>query len=142
MAHMVKRGTAYDTELLRSFDAMVQQVFGSAGVNLSPFPAVDVREEADRYVIEAELPGFSREDVDIQVKERVLTIASAMGTEDGQGTADASRRRLRPFLRQFSLPRHADPSRIEAAFMNGLLIVTLHKQPEAQPRKITIEVAN
>ena len=141
MAYIVKRGRAYDAELLRSYESMVQRVFDSAGVSLSAFPAVDVREEADRYVIEAELPGFSPDDVDVQVKDGVLTIASAAGTEDGKDDRpDGSRRRVRPFSRRFSLPRHADSARIEAVFVHGVLMVSLHKQPEARPRRIPVAV--
>jgi len=151
MAYMVKRGRAYDTEMMRSFDTMVNRVFGTAGVNLSPFPAVDAREEQDRYVIEVELPGYTQSDVDIQLKENVLTIASAKaeavsdgasGDEaksDDQDSVAVGRRRRREFSRQFSLPRDVNHEAVEAAFTNGLLIITLNKQPEAQPRRIEIQ---
>ena len=140
---------------------MVQRVFGSAGVNLSPFPAVDVRDEKDRYVIEVELPGFTQSDVDIQIKDNVLTIASVEETvvettsvEETAGeapvvevTADESahentnvRRPRRMFCRRFTLPKDVNHEAIEAAFTNGLLIINLNKQPEAQPRKIEIQV--
>jgi len=141
MAYMVKHGRAYDTEMMRSFDSMAHRVFGSAGINLSPFPAVDVREENDRYVIEVELPGFTQDDVDIQVKDGVLRIASIDAPEDEDNQDSASgRRRRREFKRQFSLPKDVNREAIEAAFTNGLLIITLNKQPEAQPRKIEIQV--
>mgnify|MGYP001143152550 CR=1 FL=1 len=138
MAYIVKRGRAYDAEILRSFDSMVQRVFGAAGVNLNPFPAVDAREDEDRYVVEVELPGFSQDDVNIQVKERVLTIESVEQTGEEGDETRGSRRRVRPFVRQFTLPKYADVERIEAAFVNGVLVVTIHKQPETEPRKITI----
>ena len=141
MAYMVKHGRAYDADMMRSFDSMAHRVFGSAGINLSPFPAVDVREESDQYVIEVELPGFTQTDVDIQVKDSVLSIASidAPEDEDNEDSADGRRRR-RTFNRQFSLPKDVNRDAIEAAFTNGLLIIRLNKQPEAQPRKIEIQV--
>jgi HSP20 family protein len=149
MAYMVKHGRAYDADMMRSFDSMVNRVFGSAGVNLSPFPAVDAREEQDRYVIEVELPGHTQSDVDIQVKDSLLTIASVEVSadevtdeskeEEKQDSANG-RRRHRAFNRQFSLPKDVNREAIEAAFTNGLLIITLTKQPEAQPRKIEIQV--
>ena len=149
MAYMVKHGRAYDANMMRSFDSMVNRVFGSAGVNLSPFPAVDAREEQDRYVIEVELPGYTQSDVDIQVKDSVLTIASIeapveAGTDEGKDEENQDesngRRRRRVFNRQFLLPKDVNREAIEAAFTNGLLIITLTKQPEAQPRKIQIQV--
>ena len=141
MAYMVKHGRAYDTDMMRNFDSMAHRVFGSAGINLSPFPDVDVREENDQYVIEVELPGYTQSDVDIQVKDSVLTIASIDVTED-EDTQDSTntRRRRRTFNRRFSLPKDVNREAIEAAFTNGLLIITLNKQPEAQPRKIEIQV--
>ena len=141
MAYMVKHGRAYDADVVRGFDSMVNRVFGSAGVNLSPFPAVDVRDETDRYVIEVELPGFTQNDVDIQVKDSVLSIASIEESEDEAAQEnDNSRRRRRAFNRSFSLPKDVNHDAIEAAFTNGLLIINLNKQPEAQPRKIEIQV--
>jgi HSP20 family protein len=126
---------------MRNFDAMAHRVFGSAGINLSPFPAVDVREENERYVIEVELPGFTQSDVDIQVKEGVLSIASIDASEDEDNQESANgRRRSREFNRRFSLPKDVNREAIEAAFTNGLLIISLNKQPEAQPRKIEIQV--
>ena len=120
---------------------MAHRVFGSAGINLSPFPAVDVREESEQYVIEVELPGYTQNDVDIQVKEGVLSIASIEVSEDEDNQESANgRRRRRAFNRQFSLPKDVNREAIEAAFTNGLLIITLNKQPEAQLRKIEIQV--
>ncbi len=138
MAYMVKHGRAYDADMMRSFDSMAHRVFGSAGINLSSFPTVDVREESDQYVIEVELPGFTQTDVDIQVKDSVLSIASIDAPED-EDNEDGPRRR-RTFNRRFSLPKDVNRDAIEAAFTNGLLIIRLNKQPEAQPRKIEIQV--
>jgi HSP20 family protein len=136
MAYLVKRGRSYDMDMMRSFDAMVNRVFGSAGVNLAPFPAVDVRDEQERYVIEVELPGYTQEDVDIQLKENVLSISSVNADEE---QAEGQARRRREFSRRFSVPRDVNREAIEAAFTNGLLVITLNKQPEAQPRKIEIQ---
>ena len=137
MAYLVKRGHSYDVDMLRNFDTMVNRVFGSAGVNLSPFPAVDIREEQDKYIIELELPGFGQDDVDLQLKENVLTIASVKAEEESE--ENVLRRRRREFSRRFWLPRDVNREAIEAAFTNGLLIITLNKQPEAQPRRIEIQ---
>jgi len=102
---------------------------------------VDAREETDRYVIEVELPGYARNDVDIQVKDGVLSIASVEASEDEDNKESASGRHRRgAFNRRFSLPKEVNREAIEAAFTNGLLIITLNKQPEAQPRKIEIQV--
>jgi HSP20 family protein len=137
MAYLVKKGRSYDAELLRSFDSMVHRVFGTAGVDLTPFPAVDVREADDSYTIEVELPGYSQDDVNLELKDGVLSISS-VARDESEKTAGAGSRRARPFARRFSVPKDVDVDRIDAAFTNGLLVVTLNKQPEAQPRKIEI----
>jgi HSP20 family protein len=118
---------------------MVERVFGAAGVDLAPYPSVDVREEKTRYVLEAELPGYDREDVDIQVKDGMLTLSSA-GKDGEEADASSARSRRRAFSRQFALPKDVNAAEIEAVFVNGLLVVNLHKVPEATPRKIEVQV--
>jgi len=134
MAYLVKRGHAFDADLMRSFDSMVQRVFGSAGVDLAPFPAVDVREESDRYIIEVELPGYTHKDVDLEMKDNVLTVSSVDQEEE-----EKNGRKRRSFSRRFSIPRDVNRDDLGAEFENGLLVITLNKQPEAQPRKIEIQ---
>ena len=136
MAYLVKRGRAYDADMMRNFDSMVHRVFGSAGVDLAPFPAVDTREESDGYVIEVELPGFAEDDVNLELKDNILSISSVDKTDETEETGNVRRRRS--FNRRFSLPRDVNRDDVHAAFTNGLLVIRLNKQPEAQPRKIEI----
>lgn len=135
MAYLVKRGRAFDADMLRSFDSMVERVFGSAGVNLAPFPSVDVRESDDRYTIEVELPGYSADEIDLELKDNVLRVSSTEET----GNEVSSARRRRAFNRRFSVPRDVNRDGIHATLENGLLTLRLDKQPEAQPRRIEIQ---
>ncbi|HAP42801.1 MAG: hypothetical protein A2087_11960 [Spirochaetes bacterium GWD1_61_31] len=104
-------------------------------------PLVDIREEKEEYVLEAELPGLSEHDVDIKVQDRVLTIASVGATKeektDSKGWLVRERRRYN-FRRAFTLPRNVDVDRIGAIFKDGLLTVRLPMSPEAKEKVISI----
>lgn len=108
------------------------------------YPAVDIREEKERYVLEAELPGLSEKDVDIKVSDRILSLAS-IKTEEKETKADGTwlirERGVRSFRRAFSLPRDVDSEQIAASFKDGLLTVVLPKRPEAREKTISIKRA-
>jgi HSP20 family protein len=104
-------------------------------------PAVDIREEADRYVIEADLPGIDPKDIEITMEQGVLTIKGERASEKDE-THEGYRRveRVRgTFYRRFSLPDSADADHIEAKGKNGVLEIVLPKLEKVQPRKITVK---
>ena len=106
------------------------------------YPVVDIHEEKERYVLEAELPGLAEKDVDIKVNDRVLTISSSKQEEkksEKEGVWLVRERGVRTFRRSFSMPRDVDLEAIKAVFKDGLLTVTMAKRPEA--REKTIEVS-
>ena len=124
----------------RDLDAFVQRVFGRDAA-LSPF-AVDIYEDADHLTLDAELPGFTKEQIDVTIDNNVLTITadrSVSGdSEDAkQGWLLHERRRTR-FQRSFSLPNTVDGSSIDAKLVDGVLKVVLNKRQEAKPRKVSI----
>lgn len=126
-------------DLDRVFDSLVGgSVFGKAQV-----PAVDVREEGDRYVLEAELTGLSEKDVDVKVQDNLLTISSKKEeeTESKKNGYLLKERRSSAFSRSFVLPKDVDREKIEANFKNGLLTLILHKAPETRPRAIEVKAA-
>ena len=103
-------------------------------------PRVDVREEADGYHLEAELPGLSEQDFTVNVEENLLTIASKREQEsqrEEQGYV-IRERRGGAFKRSFVLPQDADAEQISARFRDGLLTVTVPKTAKAQPKQITV----
>jgi HSP20 family protein len=103
-------------------------------------PAVDIREEADRYVIEADLPGIDPKDIEITMEQGVLTIKGERASEKEE-THEGYRRveRVRgTFYRRFSLPDSADAEHIEAKGKNGVLEIVLPKLQKVQPRKISV----
>ncbi len=106
-------------------------------------PAVDVREEDHRYVIEAELPGLSEKDVKLELKDGVLELSTVKKDEHEEKTKRWLRRERREFAfrRAFTLPEDADGEKIEARFKDGLLTIDLPKKPEAAPRSIPVRVA-
>jgi len=134
----------YDPSYLGVFDD-IDQMFNSF-FDLEPTwkrtPAVDVREENDKYVLEAELTGLSEKDIDVKVQDSLLTIASKKSeqTEAKKNGYLVKERRHSSFSRSFVLPKDADRDKIEASFKNGLLALSIPKLPEAQPKSITVKV--
>jgi HSP20 family protein len=129
-----------------NWDRLVDEFFGrdnqypgSAGT--MGYPVVDIREEKENYVLEAELPGFAEKDVDIKVNDRILTIASTKEETkktEREGVWLIRERGVRTFRRSFSMPRDVDLEAIKATFKDGLLTVILPKRPEAREKTITI----
>ncbi len=105
-------------------------------------PRVDIAEEADRYVIKADLPGVPSEAIQVSVENNVLTISgerAAESTSSGDNIL-VQERRFGSFTRRFSLPKHIDAEHIGAEAKHGVLTVTLPKRAEVQPRSIKVEV--
>jgi len=111
-------------------------------------PSVDVRETAEAYVMDMDLPGRSEKDVEISLKDRVLSISSLeeAKTEEKKKTDDGCEylireRRSSSFSRRFTLPEDIDAEKVEANFKNGVLTITIPRRPEAQARQIAIKSA-
>lgn len=104
-------------------------------------PAVDIKEEADRYVVMADVPGVDPSDIEIHMDSGLLTIRGerkAENVEESSGFKRVERSRG-TFYRRFSLPDTADVENISAKGVNGVLEVTIPKQEKAQPRRIQVE---
>lgn len=105
-------------------------------------PAMNVWEDDGRYFIEAELPGFRMEDIEVSVLGEEVTIK---GRREASAPRDAGylrqERRAGEFTRTFALPRSVDGGKVEATLTDGVLLVTLPLSPEAQPRKIAVKAA-
>lgn len=104
-------------------------------------PAVDIREDRDHFVIEADLPGVSPDQIDIQMENGMLTIRGSRESTSREAAEGYKRveRASGSFYRRFSLPDTADSERISARTVNGVLEVTIPKQEKVQPRRIQVE---
>ncbi len=99
---------------------------------------VDIREDADRVYVEAEMPGFVKEDVEITLEQGVLTIRGQRKTKKTEGEKHLTERRFTRVSRSFTLPSTVDESRVDAKLVEGVLHLTIEKKPEVKPRKIEI----
>ena len=124
----------------------LSRVFGNGWNTPEPngawSPAVSVEEAADELVLTAELPGLREEDVNVGLKNNILTIRGEKreAREEGEegGTYHVGERRYGSFRRTFTLPRSVQPEGIHAEFDRGILTVRLPKAPEAKSRAIEI----
>jgi len=104
-------------------------------------PAVDVHEEADHYVIIADVPGVEPEAIDVTMENGVLTISGERRAEKRDENSSTARRVERvygSFYRRFTLPDTADGERIEARSAHGVLEITIPKKAQLQPKKIKV----
>lgn len=103
-------------------------------------PRVDVREEAQRFVITADLPGVDPSAIEIEMEKNVLTLKGERTSEVKDEGARFTRieRRFGSFERRFVLPETADADGISASGKHGVLEITIPKKPETAPRRITI----
>jgi HSP20 family protein len=104
-------------------------------------PAVDIKEETNRFVLHADIPGVDPKDIDIQMEDGMLTIKGEREsdkTEEHDGYKRVERA-YGSFYRRFSLPDTANPEKISAKNKNGVLEISIPKQDKVQTRKIEIE---
>ena len=107
-------------------------------------PPVDIFQTGDQeIVLKAELPAMSRDDIDINIENFVLTIRGEkkVAAEVKNEQYHHVERRYGTFSRSFSLPQTVDPSRVSAEYRNGVLSVKLPLRDEAKPRSIKVDVA-
>jgi len=130
----------------REFDTALNRFFGGREMaansgGWAPY-GVDVREDADHLYVEAELPGFKKEEIDITLENQTLTISAERKTEKSEGEKGGDyllrERRYSRFLRSFTLPPTVDDKSVDAKLNDGLLTITLTKREETKPRRIQV----
>jgi HSP20 family protein len=105
-------------------------------------PVVDILEEANQYVVRAELPGVDKNDVKITVESNHLTIRGEKKQEEEKEGRNYHRveRSYGAFYRSFTLPTTVVSSKIEASFADGVLTVSIPKVEEVKPKAIEVKV--
>jgi HSP20 family protein len=130
-------------EINRVFDAQATANAADSSATADWVPPADIAEYKDRWVLKFDVPGVNTGAIDITLEQGVLTISGEREKDNGEG--EAERRRIeRPhgrFHRRFTLPDTVDAANVRATGRNGILEVTIPKQPKAQPRRIEVAAA-
>ncbi len=104
-------------------------------------PRVDIKEESERFLIQADIPGVDPKDIEIAMDKGVLSIKGERNTESRDSTERYTRveRARGVFYRRFALPDTADAAGIRATGRHGVLEISIPKRPESSPRRIEVE---
>jgi HSP20 family protein len=122
----------------------LDQAFGDTdAASISWIPHVDVREQAERFVVTADLPGVEGKDIEITADKGVLTVRGERRAEKKASGESYERveRASGSFLRRFTLPESVDAEAIKATHANGVLELSIPKRPQEQPRRISVQAA-
>ena len=126
----------------RAFDRMVRDAFGAAVRPATWTPAVDLAETGEAYLLEASLPGWKPEQIDIAIENGVLSLKGevADAAPEVEETAHVREIQRTAFLRRFALPTEVDADKAAASFENGVLTLRIPKAEVVKPKQIRIEV--
>ena len=131
------------TQLQRELERVRNDVAGEGSSATAEWaPAVDIKEENDKFVLQADLPGVDPANIDVSTENGVLTIKGEKKNEAKTEKEGYKRieRTYGSFYRRFSLPDTADLDAISAVTRNGVLEVTIPKRESVQPKKISVNV--
>lgn len=139
------------TDLFRSrFHRLFDEAFSDFRTNFDSgedvasrawLPAVDISETDDALLVYAELPGMTKEDVDITLENHLLTLRGERQFDRDEKKENFHRieRSYGAFSRSFTLPSNVQAEEVKASFQDGLLTVEIPKVEAAKPRKIAIQ---
>lgn len=105
-------------------------------------PAVDIVETSDEIVLTCDLPGVSKDDLDLSISRNVITIKGEKKGEQKKEGAKTFRKETwsGSFQRTLSLPETVDPDKVDASMKDGVLTVKIAKREEVKPRQISVNV--
>ena len=106
-------------------------------------PAVDIKEEADKFLVSADLPGVESKDIDVSMENGRLTIRGKRESEvkDEKEGYRRVERVYGEFYRQFTLPDSADPEKVSAKCDKGVLEISIGKTEARKPKRITVKAS-
>lgn len=133
----------FNWDPFRELDQVVQLLSGSDGERSGGAQCtlqVDVKEEDGQYLIQADMPGFGKDAVDVTFQDGLLTIIGQVesDTQRQDENFHVRERHVGKVSRSVRLPDEVDSENIQAAMADGVLTVTVPKAPTVQPRKITV----
>lgn len=131
-------------EVNRLFSTNLTRAFGDEGIARGAWaPSVDIYENKDQIVLEAELPGMKQEDFDLSIENNVITLRGERKFEKTEETDNYHRveRSYGSFTRSFTLPQTVSAEDATAEYNNGVLRVTLPKREETKARRIQVSGA-
>lgn len=123
----------------REFNRIFRNMWDGQALPDSAAYPVDIREDDQALIIEAELPGFKREEVDVSIDHDVLSIVAERKPAEKKGTEHLTERRYLRVERSFTLPCAVDESKVEAKLDQGVLYLRLPKTEASKPHKITLK---
>jgi HSP20 family protein len=124
---------------------LLEQTLGGFGLSAALadtgawVPLVDIEERDDGYVIEAELPGVKREDVNVELVGNEVTISGEVQEQERQGVLRGSARRTGRFHYRVALPNAIDIDKAEAELNDGILTIRVPKSETAPRRRVEIK---
>ncbi len=103
-------------------------------------PAADFYELEDSFIVELDVPGYERENIDVMVEQGVLTINGERALPEEKRNYHLRERPFERFTRSFTLPRAINANKVNSWLHNGVLRVVMEKAPEAVAKKIEVAV--
>ena len=130
----------HTNDLLDSFANFERNFFGNTGRSFN----TDIQDTGKEYVLEAELPGFKKEDIHVEVQDGVLTISAKHEEKQDEKDEKSGKyvrreRRYGSYQRSFTLDG-VDPKSIQGSYENGVLKLTLPKEQPTVPETHRIEI--
>lgn len=128
-------------EVNRLFSTNLSRAFGDEGIARGAWtPSVDIYENKDHIVLEAELPGMNRDEFDLTIENNVLTVRGerSLQKRSDSDTYHRVERAYGSFSRSFTLPQTVTGDGAIAEYKNGVLRVTLPKREEVKARRIEV----
>lgn len=101
-------------------------------------PTVDIFESKEAFIVHADMPGATRDSLDIDVKDGVLSLTATVAQPEQSLRPVYREYGIGGYMRRFSLSNKIDSNRIDAVLKDGVLTLTLPKADNARPRKIEI----
>ena len=127
-------------EMLRDVDRAIGGRFNFDTGDLTAQYPVDIHEDDNALTVEAELPGFAKDEVDVNIDQGVLTIhAERKPADRAEGSMHVHERKYLRVARKFTLPTSVDPTNVDAKLADGVLTLKISKRDEVKPRKIVVE---
>ena len=124
----------------RLFETFLTETQGEEVSNRNWVPPVDIQETEEGYRLQAELPGLTKEDIDITLENNILRLSGERKFERDVKKESFHRveRTYGTFSRAFTLPQQVNAEGVQAGFENGVLTILVPKAEQAKPRKISI----